>query len=319
PELPPMRLYTSAQAHSSIDKAAIVLGLGHESVRHIPVDADFRMDVHALRAAIQEDRRDGIRPMAVVATVGTTSTTSVDPVAKIAAVCAAEGLWLHVDSAYAGMAALSPRGREALSGCEYADSLVVNPHKWLFTPLDCSILYVRDPAKLQQTFSLVPEYLKTPEHNVRNYMDWGVQLGRRFRALKLWLVLSYFGREGLARRIDDHIEWAASLAQAIDAHPDFERLAPTPFSTVCFRCRPAPTAQDAAHHMSSEALARLNEALLQRVNASGEAYLSHTRVRGEYALRLAIGNLRTEYADVMRCWELIRECAIKVRASMAKR
>ncbi len=307
-ELPRLRLYTSEEAHSSIEKGAIVLGLGQAGVRKIPTDEAFRMDVKALERAIEEDRAAGWRPFCVVATVGTTSTTSIDPVAEIARVCERSGLWLHVDAAYAGAAAIVPEFRHVLEGCERADSLVVNPHKWLFTPIDLSAFYCRRMDVLRRAFSLVPEYLRTEEDEVRNFMDYGPQLGRRFRALKLWMVIRYFGREGLAARIREHIRLAQHFAAWVDADPDFERLAPTPLSTVCFRARPRGWA------LSEAELDRFNEALLEAVNVTGECFLSHTRVRGQLALRLAIGNVRTSERHVRRAWELLRAHAARLQA-----
>jgi aromatic-L-amino-acid decarboxylase len=269
-------------------------------VRAIPVDDAFRMDPAALERAVEEDRASGWRPFFVGATVGTTSTTSVDPIPEIAAICRRHGLWLHVDGAYGGIAAVVPELRYVLDGCEHADSIVVNPHKWLFTPIDCSAFYVRDPAMLRRAFSLVPEFLRTGEDDVvTNYMDWGVQLGRRFRALKLWMVLRYFGHEGLAARIRAHVQLAQRFATWVDESPDFERLAPTPLSTVCFRAHPRGVDDP-------QELDRLNERLLDAVNASGEVYLSHTRLRGHYTLRLAIGNIRTDERHVARAWELLQ-------------
>lgn len=310
PDVPRLRLYCSEQAHSSIEKAAITLGLGLAGVRKIPTDTQFRMDTAALAAAIAEDRRAGWQPFCVVATVGTTSTTSVDPVPEIAALCQRERLWLHVDGAYAGMAAILPEMRHVLAGCDQADSIVVNPHKWLFTPIDCSAFYCRRPDVLKRAFSLVPEYLRTTEGEaeaVRNLMDYGVQLGRRFRALKLWFVIRAFGQEGLAARLREHIRLAQQFAAWVDASPDFKRLAPTPFSTICFRFHP--------HGLSDEAeLNRLNEALLEAVNATGQVYLSHTKLNGRYTLRLAIGNLRTTEAHVARAWELVQCEAARLTA-----
>jgi aromatic-L-amino-acid decarboxylase len=298
-DLPRLRLYASEQAHSSIEKAAITLGLGQESLRKIPVDDAFRMDAGALAIEIAADRAAGWRPFCVVATVGTTSTTSIDPVPRIAELCRREGLWLHVDAAYGGSAAVAPEMRFVLDGCEHADSLVVNPHKWLFTPLDCSAFYVRDPHMLQRAFSLVPDYLQTDAEGVTNYMDWGVQLGRRFRALKLWMVLRYFGRDGLAARIRHHLALARELAEWIDAAPGWERMAPVPFSTVCFRAHPDGITDEAE-------LERLNAALLDRVNAEGTIFLSHTRLHGKYVLRLAIGNIRTSEAHVRQAWNVLQ-------------
>ncbi len=314
---PRLRLYTSEQAHSSIEKAAITLGLGQQGVRKIPVDAEFRMDAAALAQAITEDRRTGRRPFCVVATVGTTSPTSVAPMPTIAEICAREGLWLHVDGAYAGMAAVAPEFRWALAGCERADSIVINPHKWLFTPIDCSAFYCRHADVLRRAFSLVPEYLRTAEAEqaaVRDFMDYGIQLGRRFRALKLWMVIRYFGREGLAARIREHIRLGHLFASWVDAHPDFERLAPTPFSVVCFRARPA--GRPAGPEEERDAyLDALNERLLDAVNATGRAYLSHTRLGGRLALRLAVGNLRTTEAHVRTAWELLAEHADRLHAA----
>ncbi len=290
-----LRYYTSEEAHSSVEKAGIVLGVGQENLVKVPTDGDFRLQVGALEEAIRRDRRSGHRPFAVVATVGTTSTTSVDPVPEIAAVCEKEGLWLHVDAAYGGAAAVLPSHRWVLAGCERADSVVVNPHKWLFTPIDCSVLFCRREEVLQRAFSLVPEYLASQESApVRNLMDYGSSLGRRFRGLKLWFVLRAFGLEGARARIAAHIEMARQLRGWIEADPDFEVLAPTPFSTVVFR------------HRSDD---RRNQAIEEAVNRGGEVFISHTAVRGRYALRVAIGNLRTRLEDVRLAWELIRRAA----------
>ena len=299
---PRLRLYTSEQSHSSIEKGAIVLGLGQEGVRKIPVDSEFRMRPDALAAAIREDRAAGWLPFCVVATVGTTSTTSVDPLPAIVDICGAQKLWLHVDAAYAGPAAIVPEYRPLMAGWERADSLVLNPHKWLFTPVECSAFYCRHPETLRAAFSLVPEYLRTPEDaHVNNYMDYGVQLGRRFRALKLWFVLRYFGQEGIRLRLREHVRLAQIFARWVDEDPGFERLAPVPFSVVCFRARPQSVEPDDAR------LNQLNAALLDRVNASGKVYLSHTGLDGHFTLRLAIGNLRTTEEHVRTAWELLCE------------
>lgn len=285
-------IYTSEQAHSSIEKGAIAIGIGQKNVRKIPVDGEYRMRPDALAAAIEADRSAGLRPFCVVATVGTTSTTSIDPVEQIAPIAERHGLWLHVDAAYAGVAALSPEYQHILRGCERTDSFVTNPHKWLFTPVDISVLYTRRPDILRRAFSLVPEYLRTAEDpRATNFMDYGVPLGHRFRALKLWFVLRYYGREGLAEIIRNHIGWAQELGGQIDAHPNFERTAPTPFSTVCFRYKGAD--ED-------------NRQILERVNASGEVFLSHTVLRGQYSLRLAIGNMQTTRDHVQRAWKLVQ-------------
>ena len=302
-DMPPLRVYASREAHSSVDKAVLTLGMGISGLRHIPTTADLAMDVVALERAIAEDRQAGIRPIAVVATVGTTSTTAVDPVPTIAQVCRREGLWLHVDAAYGGAAAIVPEMRWVLDGCDMADSIVINPHKWLFVPIDCSVLYTRRPDVLRRAFSLVPEYLTTTDPaETRNLMDYGVALGRRFRALKLWFVLRHFGADGIRDRLRHHIDLARSFAQWVDDDALFERLAPTRFSVVVFRYRPSSPADE-------ERIDELNMQLLQQLNASGEVFLSHTRVGGRYALRLAIGNIRTTSAHVARAWQLARDAA----------
>jgi aromatic-L-amino-acid/L-tryptophan decarboxylase len=300
-DVPPQRLYCSQHAHSSIDKAVMLLGFGRDALRRIPADDRYQMRVDALESAVLEDRAAGIQPLAAVATVGTTSTTSVDPVPAIADVCARHGLWLHVDAAYAGVAAMVPGCEATLAGCERADSLVVNPHKWLFTPFDLSVLYTSRMAELRSAFSLTPDYLRTTETGVtRNLMDTGIQLGRRFRSLKLWMVLRHFGSDALRERLAEHMRLARLFAEWIDADPSFERLAPVPFSVVCFRARPPSIGGDAA------ALDDLNERLLDRVNASGDVFLSHTRLNGVFTIRLAIGHIRTAESHVRRAYDLLR-------------
>ena len=299
-DVPPLVLYASEQSHSSVDKAAIALGLGLANLRKVPADAAFRMDPVALEAMIAEDRRSGRAPIAVVATAGTTSTTSVDPLQPIAEICRREALWLHVDAAYGGSAAICPEFRPRFDGMERADSIVINPHKWLFTPVDCSVLFVRDAAALRNAFSLVPEYLRTDEAGVTNLMDYGIQLGRRFRALKLWMVIRAFGVRGLRDRIRFHCALAADLAAWIRAAPGFEVVAPVPFSVVCFR---------ATRGASGEEQDRLNERILADVNAAGPVFLSHTKLAGRLVLRVAIGNLRTERRHVEAAWDLIRRAA----------
>lgn len=303
PEVPRLRIYCSQEAHSSVDKAVVTLGLGLSGVRHIPTDDAFRMDVNALRAAIKEDRANGIRPLAVVATVGTTSTTSIDPVAAIADICEQENIWLHVDAAYAGSAAILPELQWVMNGCERAHSLVINPHKWMFVPIDCSVLYTRRPDLLKSAFSLVPDYLVTAERDVaRNLMDYGVSLGRRFRALKLWFVLRYFGSTGIAGHIRRHIELAKRFEQWTAADQRFELMAPRNFSVVVFRLHP-----DGIHDEAK--LEAINSSILDSVNRSGEVFLSHTRVGGRYAIRIAIGNLRTDESHVARAWQLLQNSA----------
>src|SRR5687768_14793749 len=240
PDLPLLRVYVSEQAHSSIEKAVITLGLGQRGLRKIPTDSQFRMDARALADAIKEDKRNGYLPFCIVATVGTTSTSSIDPIGEIIPIGEEHAMWLHVDAAYAGSAAVVPEFRHILAGCERADSLVTNPHKWLFTPFDLSVLYCRHMDLLRRAFSLVPEYLRTPEQeNVRSGSDYGIQLGRRFRALKLWMIIRYFGHDGLAARIREHCRLAKLFASWVEQDPNWELMAPAPLALVCFRAAPA--------------------------------------------------------------------------------
>src|SRR5579883_2099901 len=311
PDVPRLRYYASQEAHSSVEKAGIVLGIGQAGLRKIGVDSEFRMDVAKLERAIQEDLAEGYRPFAVVATVGTTSTTSIDPVPQIADVCERYGLWLHVDGAYGGSAAVAPEMRHVLAGCERADSLIVNPHKWLFTPIDCSVFYTRKPDVVKAAFSLVPEYLRNAESmgdEVPNLMDYGTSLGRRFRSLKLWMIMRYFGQEGLAARIREHIRLGQLVAHRVDEAPDFERMAPTPFSTVCFRVHPQGMDDEAA-------LERLNERIMNRINATGHFFLSHTKLHDKYTIRIAIGNLRTTEQDVRHLWQELQDALSAERAA----
>ena len=304
----PVRVYCSEHAHSSIDKAVMLLGLGRGALRHITADHDFSMRAGALRDAIAEDRRAGITPLAVVATIGTTSTTSIDPVADVTEICQREKVWLHVDAAYAGVTASLPEQRHHFAGWEHADSIVVNPHKWLFTPFDLSAFYCRRMDVICRALALTPDYLQTAEgaRGARNLMDTGIQLGRRFRALKLWMVLRDFGADGIRAAIAEHIRLARLFAEWVDAEPEFERVAPVPFSVVCFRARPRHRSG------SAEEVDELNARLLDAVNASGEVFLSHTRLHGRLTLRLAIGNLRTTEEHVSRAWELLRQHAAQL-------
>jgi aromatic-L-amino-acid decarboxylase len=298
-DLPPLRVYTSEEAHSSVEKACIVLGFGQEGLVKIPTDAEYRMRTDLLRDAVAADVGAGCRPLAAVATVGTTSSTSIDPVAEVADVCAEHGMWLHVDAAYGGAAAVVPELRHVVDGCDRADSLVVNPHKWLLTPIDCSLLYTARPDDLRAAFSVVPEYLRSSEDDVVNLMDYGVALGRRFRSLKLWMVLRAYGAEGLAAVVSGHVELAHRLEAAIRAEPGWELLAPVPFSTVCFRHHPAGDGDEAG-------LRAHNAAIVERVNATGEVFISHTQLHGRYAIRIAIGNAATTAEHVDRAWDLLR-------------
>src|SRR5215204_5314965 len=296
-DLPLLRVYVSEHSHSSIEKAVITLGLGQRGLRKIPTDSQFRMDTRALAEAINEDKRNGYLPFCIVATVGTTSTSSIDPVAEIIPIGEEHAMWLHVDAAYAGSAAIVPEFRHVLAGCERADSLVTNPHKWLFTPFDLSVLYCRHMDLLKRAFSLVPEYLRTPEQEkVRSGSDYGIQLGRRFRALKLWMVMRYFGQEGLAARIREHCRLARLFASWVEESEDWELMAPVPLGLVCFRARP-----------QNEDLDALNESIMHSVNASGRALLSHTRLNDKLTLRLSIGNIRTTEKHVRQVWDLLNE------------
>jgi len=303
-DLPKVAVYCSEEAHSSVDKSAMTLGLGLAALRKIPTDKRLRMDVGALEDAVDKDIRAGTVPLAVVATVGTTSTTAIDPVPEIADVCDRARMWLHVDASYGGSAAILPEMRHLLDGCDRAASLVVNPHKWLFTPMDCSVLYTSRPELLKRAFQLIPDYLVVSEGNeVVNLMDYGVALGRRFRALKLWFVIRNLGVEGLQALIRQHIRIAQMLARWVDDEPSFERLADVNFSTVVFRHRPP--------EMQADKVDSHNAAIMEYVNATREVYISHTRVRGRYALRIAIGNVHTTEAHVRRAFELIKEAGAR--------
>ena len=298
PDLPLLRVYVSEQAHSSIEKAVITLGLGQRGLRKIPTDNQFRMDARALAEAINEDKRNGYLPFCIVATVGTTSTSSIDPVPELVPIGEEHAMWLHVDAAYAGSAAIVPEFRHIRAGCERADSIVTNPHKWLFTPFDLSVLYCRHMDLLKRAFSLVPEYLRTPEQEkVRSGSDYGIQLGRRFRALKLWLVMRYFGHEGLAARIREHCRLARLFASWVEESASWELMAPVPLGLVCFR----------ALAKRDEEADALNEAIMHGVNASGRALLSHTRLNDKFTLRLSIGNIRTTERHVREVWELLND------------
>ena len=269
------------------------------------------MRADALRDAMAEDRAAGLTPLAVVATLGTTSTTSVDPVRAIADLCRREGVWLHVDAAYAGVTAILPEYVQRFDGWEQADSVVVNPHKWLFVPFDLSAFYCRRMDVVRQAFSLVPEYLQTAEgtQGVRNLMDTGIQLGRRFRALKLWMVLRHFGADGIRAALTEHIRLAQQFAQWVDDDPDFERVAPVPFSVVCFRARPCD------FRGSPPELDAFNAELIDAVNGSGEVFLSHTRLNGRFVLRLAVGHLRTTEVHIGRAWAILKAHTAQLAAS----
>jgi len=297
-DLPLLCVYASEHVHSSIDKSVITLGLGQRSLRKIQVNDRFEMIPERLSEAIEDDLKAGNIPICVIPTIGTTSTSSVDPVYAIAGICEKHGVWLHVDAAYAGPTAIIPEFGEHFEGWARADSIVVNPHKWLFTPFDLSVLYCREMDMLKQAFSLVPEYLKTGDQDaVKNGMDYGIQLGRRFRAIKLWFVLRYFGREGIIARLREHCRLAQLFASWVKESDDFELMAPVPFALVCFRASPEDV----------EDLDALNERLMNEINASGEAYLSHTKLNGQFVIRLSVGSIRVEERHIAKVWQLLNE------------
>ncbi len=291
----PLVLYTSEHAHSSIEKAALAAGIGQDNVRKVPVDGSYRMHPPALEGAMEQDEAAGKQPFCVAATVGTTSVTSIDPLPAVADIAGKYGAWLHVDAAYGGSAAVAPEFRHVLEGADRADSIIVSPQKWLFTPMDLSVLYTRRPEVLRRAFSLVPEYLRTAEDaSVVNYMDYCLPLGRRFRALKLWFVMRYLGREGAAELIRRHIAWAREFAGWVQEDGRFEVVAPVTLSLVCFRYRG-----------SNEE----NQRLLERINSSGKAFLSHNVMDRRFVLRFAIGNIGTTREDVEFVWALVRTAA----------
>ncbi len=297
---PVFRIYASEQAHSSAEKAAIALGLGEENVQRIPTDSAFCMESSALREIITRDLREGFRPLAVIATVGTTSTASVDPVREIARICREFKLWLHIDGAYGAGFAILPECESLTAGWSDADSIVVNPHKSLFVPLDFSVLYVRDLERLRRVFTLVPEYLRgdTVEAQ-KNYMDYGIQLGRRFRALKAWVIFRSFGRDGMAARLREHIRLANRFADWIRNDDRFELAAPVSMGVVCFGFIGA----------AKDKLDKLNSEIVERINASGCAYLTQTKLRGRTVMRIGIGNVLTTEEHLRKAWLLIREMA----------
>ncbi len=301
-DVPRLRLYCSEHAHNSIDKGALTLGIGLEGIRKIPVNDKFEMIPQKLEDAIKEDLGKGYKPFCVVATVGTTSTTSVDPVEAIAEISEKYNLWLHIDSAYAGVTAIIPEMKWITKGWDSADSIVINPHKWMFTPMDLSIYFTRKPDILKRAFSLSAEYLKTNQDSeVENLMDYGIQLGRRFRSLKLWFIIRYFGVDGLAARIKNHISLASEFKCWIESEKDFELMAPVPFSTICFRFNPG--------NKSENELNKLNETLLEKINQSGKIFLSHTKLNGKFVIRLTIGSIRHERRHIEQAWEIIKTMA----------
>lgn len=298
-----LAVYTSTEAHSSVNKGAKLAGYGVNQVRHVSVDAQYAMRPDALEQAIRSDLTAGLVPACVVATVGTTSSTAIDPLTEIASVCQRYGVWLHVDAAYAGTAAIVPELRSHFDGVEHADSFVFNPHKWMLVNFDCSAYFIRDREALLRTFQITPEYLRTAaDAEVVNFRDWGIQLGRRFRALKLWFVIRSYGIEGLRALIRGHVGLAQDLAGMIEESRDFELMAPVHFGLVCFRHHP-PGISDGA------ALNRLNRDLLDRVNATRRVHLTHSTLSEQYVIRLAIGQRLTQRTHVEEAWQLVQEAA----------
>ena len=288
-------VYASNQVHSSIEKAAKIAGIGVENTRLIEVDENFAMRPEALKRQIQQDRQAGLTPCFVVATVGTTSSNAIDPLPEIGRICQEENIWLHVDGAMSGTAALCPEYRWILAGLETVDSFAFNPHKWMFTNFDCDCFYVADRAALINTLSILPEYLRnkaTESGAVFDYRDWHVQLGRRFRALKLWFVIRHYGVEGLQHHVRQHIHLAQEFVKWVQASEDFEIAAPAPLNLVCFR-----------HKGGDE----INQKLLERLNRSGKLYLSHTKLNDRFTLRLSVGQTHTEAQHVEQAWKLIQE------------
>jgi aromatic-L-amino-acid decarboxylase len=294
-------VYCSSETHSSIEKDVKIAGFGRQNLRKVPVDVQYAMDPKALEEAIREDLENGSKPTAVVATVGTTGSTAIDPVKEIGEICSKYDVFLHVDAAYAGTALLLPEMQWMNEGIGHADSFVFNPHKWMFTNFDCSAFYVQDEALLVRTFEIMPEYLKTPEdERVKNYRDWGIPLGRRFRALKLWFVMRSYGIEGLQEKIRQHIQFGQQLKEEIVTHDHFELLAPVPLNTICFRFHP--------HHIEDEKkLNELNEKLLNQIQDSGKLFLTHTKLDGKYTIRIVMGNTNLEQHHVDEAWKLIKD------------
>jgi aromatic-L-amino-acid decarboxylase len=303
----PLRVYASSEAHSSVEKGAKIAGFGAENLVRVAVDDVLALDARDLERCVREDQRRGYRPCCVVATVGTTSSTAIDPLAAVAEIAARHNLWMHVDAALAGSAAILPEKRWILDGVAGADSFVFNPHKWLFTNFDCSAFYCRHPDVLISTLSITPEYLRTEmDREVTNFRDWGIQLGRRFRALKLWFVLRYYGVTGLQEMLREHLRLADEFRQWVEADPAFELLAPVPLNTICFRFHPARIGERIP---APEELDRLNAQLLAAVNRTGRVFMTHTKLRERYCLRVSIGQIQTARDDVREAWELIRRAA----------
>jgi aromatic-L-amino-acid decarboxylase len=296
-------VYCSTEAHSSIEKAVKIAGIGKESLRKIPVDAGYAMIPEALEEAISADIAAGCAPLCVVAALGTTGSTAIDPLRSIGEICRRHGIWLHVDAALAGTALVLPELRWMIEGIEAVDTFVFNPHKWMFTNFDCSAYFVKDPGALVRTFEILPEYLKTPEGDrVNNYRDWGIPMGRRFRALKLWFVIRSFGVTGIQEKVRYHLRLTQELAAKIRGAEDFEILAPVPLNTICFRFKPR-------HLTCEEELNRLNADLMHRLNATGKVFLTHTKLHGRFTLRFVIAQTNVEERHVLAAWDMIQHMA----------
>lgn len=296
-----LRFYCSSETHSSMDKAIKVLGAGMDNLVKIAVDEKMAIIPSALEQAITQDLENGLIPCAVVAAVGTTGTLAIDPVDAIGNICNKYELWLHIDAAYAGTALMLPEYHSVIHGIEKADSFVFNPHKWMFTNFDCTVYFIKDQEALIKTFEILPEYLKTSTRGkVKDYRDWGVPLGRRFRALKLWFVIRDFGIDGIQARLRDHINYANWFADEINQHPNFELVVEPMLNVVCFRM---------IANQSEDQLNKLNEKLLTEINGSGDAYLTHTKVKGKYTLRMVIGQTYVQKHHVEKTWQLIQSKA----------
>jgi aromatic-L-amino-acid/L-tryptophan decarboxylase len=301
----PFRIYCSTETHSSVEKGAKIAGIGSDNVVKISTNESMAMRPELLEAAIEQDLADGKKPLCVVAALGTTGTTAIDPLPKIAQICQKYGIWLHIDAAYAGSLLLLPEYRWMIEGIELADSFVFNPHKWLLTHFDCTAYFVKDKELLVNTFDILPEYLRTKTTNVNNYKDWGIQLGRRFRALKLWFVIRTYGIEGLQNMLRGHNQLAIWLEEKIIEHPHFELLAPRSMNLVCFHYLPENTSD-------METINQVNEQLLHQLNHTGKLYLTHTKIRGQYTLRMVIGQAYVEQRHVENAWEMIKNIAGKL-------
>jgi aromatic-L-amino-acid/L-tryptophan decarboxylase len=298
------RVYCSEEAHSSIEKAVKIAGIGSENLVKINADDDFSMEPESLEEMLKSDIHDGYKPLCVIGTVGTTSTTAVDPIEKIGKICRKYYIWFHLDAAYAGTAMLLEEMRHHLKGIEYVDTFVFNPHKWMFTNFDCSAYFVRDKEALIRTFDILPEYLKTDlDSKVNNYRDWGIQLGRRFRALKLWFVIRHYGTDGLKEKVRMHLEYAKIMKAYIENDPDFEIMSPMLFNLICFRYNPG--------NITEQELNQINKELLDNINATGKAFLTHTKLKGRFTLRFVASNTHLEERHIHEAWELIKAESLK--------